>query len=153
MATIDKSQSPYFDTYNVEDKKGYIQLLFNPDRPLQQRELNELQSMLNSSLRQISDASNFKDGNILSGIRPVYKDITDTTMNVVVQEGFIYMNGRAQYVSEQTVNVSVVGDAYIYATYEEAVVTPDQDSSLLDPTIGSPSVSSRGADRLKGYVS
>lgn len=152
MATIDKSQSPYFDTYNVEDKKGYIQLLFNPDRPLQQRELNELQSMLNSSLRQISDASNFKDGNILSGIRPVYKDITDTTMNVVVQEGFIYMNGRAQYVSEQTVNVSVVGDAYIYATYEEAVVTPDQDSSLLDPTIGSPSVSSRGADRLKGYV-
>lgn len=152
MATIDKSQTPYYDTYDVENKKGYIQLLFNPDRPLQQRELNELQSMLNASLKQIAEASNFKDGNILSGVRPVYKNKTETSMDVTVQEGFIYMNGRAQYLNEQTVSIPTKGEAFIYATYNENIVTSEQDASLLDPTIGAPSVSAKGADRLRGYV-
>ena len=62
MATYNQNQSPYYNTFDKGD--NYVQLLFNPDRPLQQRELNELQSVLNQKLHALGDAV-FKEGDII----------------------------------------------------------------------------------------
>ena len=40
---INLKVSPYNDRFNPSDDR--VKLLFNPDRPLQQAELNELQSI------------------------------------------------------------------------------------------------------------
>lgn len=53
MASIDQSKPPYYNRY--DKNKNYTKVLFKPDKPLQQAELNELQSQIGNQLKGIGD--------------------------------------------------------------------------------------------------
>lgn len=59
------SQSPWFDNFDISNK--WSQLLFEPSRPLFQKELNESQSLLLSQISLLGN-SEFKEGAIISGM-------------------------------------------------------------------------------------
>lgn len=65
MATIDETGSPYNNRF--DSSKSYAKLLFNAGRPLQNSELNELQSNLMYQQKLLGN-SVFKDGSIISGM-------------------------------------------------------------------------------------
>lgn len=65
MVTIDDSKFPYMNRFNPS--KQWSKILFAPSVPLQQSELNELQSIAQSQLKLLGD-SVFKDGSIISGM-------------------------------------------------------------------------------------
>lgn len=150
MATYNQNQSPYYNTFDKGD--NYVQLLFNPDRPLQQRELNELQSVLNQKLHALGDAV-FKEGDIISGLDfSLSKNTANKAVTVDIKQGFIYLNSEARWTTGGSVTIPDTGMAYINAYVDETVVTSNEDPKLNDPTLGVPSTSAKGADRLKSTV-
>lgn len=54
--------SPYFDDFDVD--KGYYKALFNPSRPVQARELNTIQSILQNQVEQFGKHI-FKEGSVV----------------------------------------------------------------------------------------
>ena len=150
MGKVDQTQAPYYNTYDRED--NYNQLLFNPDRPLQQRELNELQSVLNQKIHALGDAT-FAEGDIISGLDfSLKKNTANNTITVTIRQGFIYLDSEARWTTGGEVTIPDTGRTYINAHVDETVITSDEDSKLNDPTIGVPSTSAKGADRLKAVV-
>ena len=146
MATIDKSQAPYYDGYNPD--KNYTSIGFVADRPLQQRELNELQSQFSDRIKGIGNGV-YREGAIISGLDFSIKNgATAGTKDVALQQGSIYIAGRVISTQPTTVNIPGTGDGYVYATYVEKVVTSAQDPSLNDPV----STSVQGADRIQASV-
>lgn len=141
------SGSPYLDRF--DPTKDRTRVLFNPDRPLQQAELNETQSMHNHYLKNLGD-SIFKDGDKQSGL-----GFTLTDDNILsVNPGYLYINGKMRYYdSTDSVKLTGVGKETIGVKLTERIVTPDEDSSLLDQTSGVPSYFSKGADRLEEKMS
>ena len=49
-----KGQAPYYDSFNEDD--GYTSVLFRPGVAVQNRELNEVQSLLKSGIKGVGDA-------------------------------------------------------------------------------------------------
>lgn len=145
MASIDQSKPPYYNRY--DKNKNYTKVLFKPDKPLQQAELNELQSQIGNQLKGIGDGV-YREGAVLSGLD---FSITDkgTTIDIALQPGILYIAGRILDTQKTTINVPKTGDGYIYATYNEDIVNATMDSALNDPI----STSVDGADRIKSSVS
>ena len=54
--------SPYFDDFNLE--KNFYKILFNPGRPIQSRELNSIQSILQNQIESFGKHI-FKDGSVV----------------------------------------------------------------------------------------
>lgn len=65
MATVDDSKFPYMNRFNP--RKRWSKVLANPSVPLQQSELNEMQSIQQAQIKLLGD-SLFKDGSIISGM-------------------------------------------------------------------------------------
>ena len=63
---VNQANNQYNNKFDVNNK--YSSVLFNPDRPLFQSDLNEIQSMVNAKL-EILGNSWFKDGAVLSGMK------------------------------------------------------------------------------------
>ncbi len=147
MSTVDLSKKPYYDSFNKG--KNYVEVAAVADRPLQQREINELQSILNNKIKGVGNGV-FKEGAIITGLgyNPV-KSSDGRTVTVNIHEGTIYIGGSILSVSAQSVTIPATGDAYVYATYTDSIVTANDDSTLFDPT----STTIQGADRLKATVS
>ena len=99
--------SPYLDRF--EPSQNRTRVLFNPDRPLQQAELNELQSISTYYLKNLGD-SIFKDGDKQSGL-----GFTLTNENILsVNPGYVYLNGKIRYYdSDETVRLTGVGKEYV----------------------------------------
>ncbi|XWX32459.1 hypothetical protein HAURGOUW_CDS0006 [Staphylococcus phage PG-2021_31] len=137
------SSTPYLDRFNPD--RHHTRVLFNPDRPLQQSELNEMQSIQTYYLKNLGD-SIFRDGDKQSGL-----DFTlDTNKVLKVNPGYVYIDGKLRYYnSDSTVRLTGVGRETVGIKITERIVTPDEDSSLLDQTSGVPSHFSKGADRLE----
>jgi hypothetical protein len=63
MSRLDLNRAPYFDDFDAS--KNYMRILYRPGRPVQARELNQMQSTLQNQIEQF--ASNiFKNGSIVS---------------------------------------------------------------------------------------
>lgn len=140
---INLRTSPYNDRF--DSRQDRVKLLFNPDRPLQQAELNELQSIIEYYQKNFGD-SIFKDGDVQSGL-----NFTLTRDNVLtLKEGYVYIGGRIRYYDgDDSIQLSGVGKETVGLKLEQSIITPDEDSSLLDQTNGVPSYFSKGADRLE----
>lgn len=149
MANIDISGAPYYDRFTAS--KNYNKLLFNPDRPLQQSELIELQSILEHYLRTAGDAI-FSDGDIISGLDFDITDSAEGRKLVNIHEGLIYLDGKVRQLTGNIVTLNGVGTETIGAHVRQTKISYIDDPTLLDPTIGAPSESSQGADRLKEEV-
>ena len=65
MANVDISKPPYYGDYDRDNL--YSLLLFQPNRPLQARELNVLEQTLRADINNLGDAF-FKEGDIISGL-------------------------------------------------------------------------------------
>ena len=74
MAITTYSTEPHFDDFNDiggqfsgAEKKNYLRILFNPGRSVQVRELNQMQSMLQSQIDKLG-SSIYKEGPVLRGL-------------------------------------------------------------------------------------
>lgn len=148
---MDLSGKPYYDRSEESIKKNYSKLAFKPDVPLQQSELNELQALIEHHLKTSGDAI-FSDGDIVSGFDFDITEITDGGLNINFHEGMIYLDGKVRKFDGGTAVITGVGDETIHAYIESDIVTHVDDPSLLDPTIGAPSESSQGSDRVREIV-
>jgi len=95
--TTNLSVSPYFDDYNED--KDYYKILFRPGVPVQVRELNQLQTMLQKQVERFGDVV-LKRGTIIDGCQPTFntsipyikiKDLTaiGTSINVSEYDGYL----------------------------------------------------------------
>src|ERR1035437_6235061 len=60
--TINLGASPYYDDF--DSAKGYQKILFNPARPVQARELTQIQSILQDQIKKNGDFT-FKNGSVV----------------------------------------------------------------------------------------
>lgn len=66
MARMSFNQDPYYDDF--DPKKNYHRILFRPVRPVQTRELNQIQSIFQNQVNQFAD-NIFKNGSIVANAR------------------------------------------------------------------------------------
>lgn len=135
---------PYLDRF--DGSKDRTMVLFNPDRPLQQSELNEQQSIVHHYLREMGNTI-FTDGNLQSGM-----DYVITGTKIKVNDGKVYLGGKVRNFKAQEVNFSSAGRFDLGIKLEQQVITSVQDPTLLDQTSGVESYFSAGADRLEETV-
>ncbi|USL89508.1 tail associated protein [Bacillus phage vB_BceH_LY2] len=146
MADLDLSVSPYYDRFKGEQNRTKV--LFQPDRPLQQSELNEMQSIQSYQLGNIGDVL-FEDGSIQSKMDFL---IDKANKKITVRDGSVYLAGKIRTFKEQTVKFNGVGVETIGVKLKQRIITSVEDPSLLDPTQGVDSYLSTGADRLEETV-
>jgi hypothetical protein len=151
--TIDLSKAPYLDRFDKE--KSYQQVLFNPDRPLQQSELNEVQSITKNRITDIGNAI-FKDGDRQDGAEINFTaDYTDGKYHYAgtISAGTVYLAGAIRQVPKTPFDYTGTGRThYIGVRIKQELVTSTEDATLLDQTSGVASAFSAGADRLKETV-
>jgi hypothetical protein len=143
---MDKNVSPYYDD-GVEQftTKDYKDLLFNPGRPLQARELSQMQTMSNEQLKKNLDQI-YKDGSIIDGV-VFTTDIVG--VKCYITPGVFYWNGRVYDVVEQETAFDVTGTVIFGLEILEEVISSTEDTALNDPAFGTPNYDLEGADRLK----
>lgn len=66
MAKLDLNRSPYFDDF--EPKKNFLKVLYRPGRPVQARELNQVQSIFQHQIESFANHI-FKNGSKVSNAR------------------------------------------------------------------------------------
>ena len=89
---------------------------------------------------------------IISGTVFMYRRNTAPVVVVGISEGVYYKNGYFIKVDPQIVVVDKYKrypDRSVILKYNEEIITSDDDTSLLDPALGSSNYFARGADRLK----
>lgn len=143
---FDGRQYPYNDRFKPEDQRTKV--LFRPDRPLQQAELNELQSIMEARTGQMGEAL-FTDGNMQSGM--AFRIDKDRS-KLIVEPGYVYLGGSIRAFDQQEVDFKGEGTELIGVKLSERVITHVEDPSLLDQTAGVESAFSPGADRLEQRV-
>jgi Domain of unknown function (DUF4815) len=146
LAEINLNQAPYNDRFNPE--KQYNKVLFNPDHPLQQAELNELQSIAEHNLRRLGD-SIFEDGAMQTGMS---FSVDDSANKLTVEDGLVYFAGKVRMFKKQSIDFQGSGNERIGIKLAQEVIDANQDPTLLDQTQGVDSYLSEGADRLKETV-
>jgi len=145
---IDLSGMPYNDRF--DSKKGRSKALFRSDRPLQQAELNEIQSIAEDNLKRLGDRV-FSDGNIQTGMAFTF-DNAETKTKITVEDGLLYLAGKIRPFHKQTIPFTGVGRENIGVKVVQKIVTYNDDPTLLDQTQNAPSYLSPGADRLEEQV-
>lgn len=141
---IDTSAAPYNDRFDATKNRNKV--LFRPDRPLQQAELNEVQSIMDNNIRNLGNAL-FKDGAIQTGM--AFSNIDTTNKTITIEDGTIYLAGKIRAFKKQTLHgFTGVGQEKIGVKIVQSVVDYNDDPTLLDQTQNVPSYLSPGADRL-----
>ena len=100
---------PYFDDFD-EDKR-FLKILFRPGRPLQSREVTQLQSMLQNQIERFGRHM-FEEGSVVTG-----GSITDATVNFIRVTDSLTLEERAALVGTKlksndessNVNATVIG--------------------------------------------
>jgi hypothetical protein len=132
------------DTY----KEDWIKLLFNNDRPIQSRELLELQGILQSNSKKVLDTI-YKNGTVVSGL--------DITLNLqypsgvrsfACTKGVVYIEGNFIEIPNSTFTV-VDKAATVGILINEQIITELEDASLNDPEKGGELWGAAGAYRLR----
>ncbi|MFE1572209.1 DUF4815 domain-containing protein [Comamonas odontotermitis] len=124
--------------------KNYTGLVFHINRPLQARELEELQGNAASALRSVTDVL-FSDGDISEGAACA----VDAAGNCTVDAGRIYLDGMVRPVGAANLVVPVLGEASVGVYLQREVVTALQDPDLYDNEKDSPTRGQAGADRIR----
>lgn len=145
MSAVDNI-SQYYNLY--DSTKGYTELLFRAGKVLQSKEVNELQSMLKNQIKNVGDTI-LTNGDIIEGCQLI---VADDMRSATVTKGKVYLNGDVRTVDTTTVTIKGTGTEIIGVLLQESVITPDDDSSLLDVSTGYDNYNQDGAYRLKEYV-
>jgi hypothetical protein len=146
LADINLNQAPYNDRFDPDKQRNKV--LFRPDRPLQQAELNELQSIAEHNLRRLGD-SIFSDGAMQTGMS---FSVDEAAGTITVENGLVYLAGKVRQFKKQTIPFTGTGNEKIGVKLDQVIVTSNEDPNLLDQTQGVDSYLSPGADRLEERV-
>lgn len=137
-------KEPYLNRF-YQGKK-YDAILYNADRPLQNSELSEMQSIQENALSMVAE-SIFSDGDMQTGMEYVLNG-----NDLTVKSGKVYLSGKVRNFKEQTIKIKGTGTERIGITLKREIITSEDDPDLLDQTSGVPSHFSAGADRLRETV-
>lgn len=141
--TVSTNSAPYNDRFDATKNRNKV--LFRPDRPLQQAELNELQSIAENNVKNLGN-SMFKDGAIQTGMAFT---IDNTANTITVADGILYLAGKIRTFNATTLTgFTGVGQENIGVKIVQSVVDYNTDPTLLDQTQNVKSYLSPGADRL-----
>lgn len=141
--TVNVNAAPYNDRFDPTKSRNKI--LFRPDRPLQQAELNEIQSIVENNIKNLGN-SIFKDGAIQTGMA---FSIDNTAHTITIEDGTIYLGGKVRTFNKTTLNgFTGSGQENIGIKVVQSVVDYNSDPNLLDQTQNVPSYLAPGADRL-----
>lgn len=133
--------------YNQFDSsKQYTEMLFRSGKVLQSKELNELQSIIKDQIKNVGDTI-LTNGDIIEGCQL----IIDGT-SVTLTKGRIYLNGNIRSIPDTQLTIRAKGTETIGVLLRNDVITPDDDTSLLDTAEGYDNYNQDGAYRLKEYV-
>lgn len=124
----DLNVSPYFDDY--DEKKDFYKILFRPGVAVQARELNQLQTILQTQIERFGD-NIFKRGTIISGCNFLfyssypYIKINDTQKNGITASPSSYVGYFVK-----NVNTEIGVEAFIN-NYEDGFESTDPDLKTL----------------------
>lgn len=147
MADINFGVAPYHDRF--DPTKNRTKVLYRPDRPLQQSELNEMQSIAEYSLRQLGDRM-FSDGAMQTGMS---FSVDAAAKTITVEDGLVYLAGKVRSFKRQTIAFTGTGTERVGVKLTQKIIDHNLDPNLLDQTQGVDSSLSEGADRLEETVS
>lgn len=136
--------SDYYN--NWDDSKGYTEVLFRAGKILQSQELNEMQSILKNTIKHISN-SILTDGDIIEGCQIIVKET-----NVTITAGRVYLNGDIHNIPTTNLTITGTGNELIGIKLSSEIITPDDDSELLDNATGWDNYHNEGAYRKKESV-
>jgi hypothetical protein len=142
--------SEYYNRFDPADRWSFLRFLSG--RGLQSAELNEVQSLVFDAIKRLSDLL-ISDGNIVSGCEiEIPEDNADEfplTDTLIIQEGYIYINGRILYSPKQIISGTFQGEGResIYVRTRADTTTSADEASLLDPALGFSNYGLPGADR------
>lgn len=69
MSKLNLARAPYYDDF--DGSRNYLKVLFRPGRPVQTRELNQIQSILQNQVERFANHI-FKNGSRVSNARASY---------------------------------------------------------------------------------
>ena len=144
MSDLNNSVTGYYNLY--DSTKNYTELLFRAGKVLQSKEVNEMQSMLKNQIKNVGDTI-LTNGDIIEGCQLVVKD-TEVTLT----KGRIYLDGNVRSIDDTVLQITGTGTEVIGAILKTEIITPDQDSTLLDVSTGFDNYNQDGAYRLKETV-
>lgn len=131
---------------DISGRTDWDSLLFVPGRNVQTAELNDIQLISDSYLKNLGDTI-FEEGNIIEGCEAnqdeEYED--EELTRYIVNSGKMYILGKVRYIPGGTVDIPKYGDSIIGVVATEEVVTADNDSCLKDPSYLEPNYGKEGA--------
>jgi hypothetical protein len=136
-----RRQAPYYDDFDPSTQ--YSHILAVPGRVEQAREFTQIQSLLFSYLKKLSDTI-IKDGNVVSGMGFNFSDT-----HLIVEDGRVYIDGKIHEFKAQDIAVTKQGEEIIGVKLVEEVVTEEQDPTLRDPAQNMANYGQPGAHRIK----
>ena len=148
MSLFNTNQFPYFDDFDPQ--KNHFSVLFNPGRPVQVRELNQLQSIQHYNLEQFAN-SIFKNGSLVSGgsvavyesnfviiddVPLVSSSGDKATVNVNPSAfNYGYLRGRNKLVEAEIIMCSNSSPYTVYLNYTKAGTDNVTDSFLVNEIV------------------
>ena len=144
MANLNTYKNDFPDTY----KDDWIKLLFNNNRPIQSRELLELQGILQNNSKKIFDTI-YKNGTVISGLDITLANTYPSGIrSFICSKGVIYIEGNFVAIPQSTFTV-VNTASTVGVLVNESIITELEDASLNDPEKGGELWGAAGAYRLK----
>lgn len=119
---INTSAWPYFDDY--DESKGFHRILFHPSKPVQARELTQLQTILQEQIKRNGDHM-FKNGTV---VIPGHVFYDDKVKYLKIET--IYNNTNIETYLAQLIDSTIVGDTNAI----EAIVVHATASTVTDST-------------------
>lgn len=116
----------YLNTF--DQNKNYESVRNNYGQKPVSQEVNEAQSLGLDFVRQAFDTL-FEDGFILQGLELV----TYTDTSYTLSSGYIYINGRPRFFSQQAVTFSGSGTIPVWADLLYTIITKTDDTELVHP--------------------
>ena len=141
------STSTIYD--RTDPTKGYERHLFRPDRVLQAAEMNEIQTAINTRMREIANGI-YRDGDVLRDAQATVDPVTGDTS---CTNGAVYLAGAVRGVPPAAFKIRVVGLVTIGIYLRASVVTELEDPALRNPAAGTRGYQEPGAAREKITVS
>jgi hypothetical protein len=144
MTNLNTYKNDFPDTY----KNDWIKLLFNNNRPIQSRELLELQGIIQNNSKKIFDTI-YKNGTVISGLDITLANTYPSGIrSFTCSQGVIYIEGNFVALPQSTFTV-VNNTSTVGVLINETIITEKEDASLNDPEKGGELWGAAGAYRLK----
>ena len=140
LSPVNQTGAPYYDRFNSAN--NWTKVLFQSDRPLQNAEVNELQSIQEYYMKAL--------GNIIASDGDMQQGMTFVQQgnNITVNDGLVYLAGKVRNFKKQTVTIKGTGLETVGVRLVQSVLTYNDDNTLLGNAPATNATNQAGADRL-----